>query len=358
MASSTSEVDYARLRPPSIQGASAGTQLPPAGANPVAESTLDDLDRECIGYLLQDGKMTNQELATLTGMSRTAVSNRLRKLAANGTIIFSAIIDWEAAGFEWLVVVRLKTRARSSRQVAEDVSKLEQCENVAVTLGSHDVIAHFLVKNRTELRQLTDVDLPAIAGISDMSVDLATETSVTASGQKAFLARNPPPIRLPNPRLDLDELDIAILQELIDDGRQSTRQIARTREVSEGTIRARINRLTQAGLVRVVAMVEPVALGLAGVIASVSLHVDRGRIDKIKKEIATMPELLFMAVCVGSSDLSLLLTGADIQQLVELISMRVQAIEGVFSTDTLFMVDIVRVSPYMKRLDTAGQQSS
>lgn len=353
MRDEAADPDRVRLRPPSVQGASAGARLFPGDVNVMHRASVDDLDRVLIEHLLRDGKMTNRELAQHTGISESAVSIRLRKLASNGALIFTALIDWEVAGFEWFVIARIRTQARSPRDVADDVSRLEQCEAVAVSLGTHDVIAYFLVKDRAELRRITNDDLPAISGISDMNVDLATETSVTPNGRRLFLARGVPPIRLPAPRVDLDDLDVAILQALIDDGRQSSRKIARTHDVSEGTIRTRLSRLTQAGLVRVVAMVEPVALGLAGVIACVSMRVDRARIGAIQKELTAMPELVFVAVCVGSCDLSLTLTAADPQQLIELISTRVQTIDGVLATDTLFMVDIVRFSPYMKRLDTA-----
>lgn len=341
-----------RLRPPTVQGASAGAKLFPGDISLTATASLDDLDHTLIEYLLGDGKMTNRELAAQSGISESAVSIRLRKLAASGAIIFTALIDWEVAGFEWFVIARIRTQAHSPRDVADEVGRLEQCEAVAVSVGTHDVLAYFLVKDRAELRQLTNDDLPAISGISDMSVDLATDTKVTANGRRLFLARGAPPIRLPAPQIDLDDLDIAILQSLIDDGRQSSRKIARTHDVSEGTVRTRLNRLTHAGLARVVAMVEPLALGLAGVIANVSLRVDRARITAIQNELTTMPELVFMAVCVGSSDLNIAVTAADPQQLIELISTSVQTIDGIYATDTLFMVDVVRFSPYMKRLDT------
>jgi DNA-binding Lrp family transcriptional regulator len=223
-----------------------------------------------------------------------------------------------------------------------------------VCLGTHDIVAYFLVKDRAELRQLTDNDLPAIGGISEMTLDLATETSVTPNGRRLFLAREAPAIRLPAPKIDLDDLDLAIVQALIDDGRQSSRSIGRTHGVSEGTIRTRLARLTQAGLVRVVAMVEPVALGLVGIIACVSLRVDRARSTAIQKELAAMPELVFAAVCVGSADLSLTLTATDPQHAIELIATQIQTIEGVLASDTLVMVDVVRFSPYMKRLNASA----
>jgi DNA-binding Lrp family transcriptional regulator len=351
MSKAAEERDQARLQPPPIQGASAGLKLFPHDAAALPSANLDDTDRALIQYLLQDGKMTNRVLANHLGISESAVSIRLRKLAASGAIIFTALIDWEAAGFEWFVIARIKTRARSPRDVAVDVSQLEQCEAATVCLGSHDILAYFLVKDRTELRRLTNEDLPAISGISEMSIDLATDTTVTPNGRRLFLAKEAPTIRLPAPRVDLDDLDIAILQDMVDDGRQSSRKIARTHNVSEGTVRTRQARLTQAGLVRIVAMVEPVALGMVGVIACVSLRADRARLDAIQKQLNALDETVFTAICVGCADLSLALVAADPQQLIELIASQIQTIDGVLSTEALLMVDVVRFSPYMKRLD-------
>lgn len=351
MTEDSSRGDQVRLQPPAVQGASAGVKLFPHDDTALSTASLDETDRVLIEYLLQDGKMTNRVLANHLGISESAVSIRLRKLTASGAIIFTALIDWEMAGFDWFVIARIKTQARSPREVAADVSRLEQCEAAAVCLGTHDIVAYFLVKDRAELRQLTNDDLPAISGISEMYIDLATETSVTANGRRLFLAKEAPAIRLPAPKIDLDDLDVAILQALIDDGRQSSRKIARMHNVSEGTIRTRLGRLTQARLVRVVAMVEPVALGLAGVITCVSLRVDRARLSAIQKELATLPESVFTAVCVGSADISLALVATDPQQLIELIASQIQTIDGVLATDTLLMVDVVRFSPYMKRLD-------
>lgn len=340
----------ARLQPPRIHGASAGSKLFPRDDTASLAANLDDTDRMLIQHLLQDGKMTNRVLANHLEISESAVSIRLRRLATGGAVIFTALIDWEAAGFDWFVIVRIKTRARSPREVAFEVSRLEQCEAATVCLGTHDVLAYFLVQNRAELRQLTNQDLPAISGISEMSIDVATDTSITAIGRRFFLANDVPAIRIPAPTIDLDELDIAILQALVNDGRQSSRNVARTLNVSEGTIRARQSRMTEAGLFRVVAMVEPVALGLAGVIAHVSLRTDRARLSAIQKQLNALDESVLTAVCVGCSDLSIAVIATDPQQLIELISSHIQTIDGVLTADTLLMVDMVRFSPYMKRL--------
>ncbi len=344
------QIHAVTLHPPTTSSAEAGVGSFSVQVGVPRRLDVDEIDRSLIDLLLHDVKMTNRELAASTNISVSAVSARLRKLTRSGAINFTAIIDWENAGFDWLMIARVRTQARSPREVAEDISNLKQCLVAAVSLGAHDVIAYFLVQDRTELKRLTDDELPKIAGIADMSVDLATETTITPNGRRVFIGRGTPFLRLPAPRIHLDELDVAILQAVVEDGRQSSRRIAAAQGVSEGTVRTRINRLVQANLVRVVAMVDPVALGLAGVIATISIQVDRSQVMAIRIRLAAIPELAFIAVCVGSSDLSITLTANDPQELAGLIADQVQTIDGVRTVEILLLVDVVLFSPYMKRL--------
>lgn len=340
---------------------SPATSAPPAAVstsvhlNAANRADPDEIDRALIDLLLRDVKMTNRELAASIGISESAVSSRLRNLTASGAINFTAIIDWEEAGFEWLVIARIRTHNRPPREVAEAVSNLAQCLVAAVSLGDHNVVAYLLVQDRAELKRLTDDDLPSIAGIAHMSLDLATDTVITPNGRRVFVGRGVPLLRLPAPRVQLDDLDVAILEALIEDGRQSNRRIAHAQRASEGTVRARINRLVQANLVRAVAMVDPVALGFAAVIATISIRADRTRIMEIRNELAAIPEIAFMAVCVGDSDLSIALTANAPEELVEVIAERVQTIPGIHSIEILLFVDIVLFSPYMKRLANTGR---
>lgn len=342
--------DKTVLRPQDLQSATAGV-VPTSrdGAEAGPWKLIDPIDQALIDHLLADGKVTNRELAHRIGISESTVSIRLRKLAASGSLIFTAIIDWETAGFEWFAIGRFKTRARQPRDVAEDISRLPQCEAVSLVVGSHDILGYFLARDRTELGQISN-ELATIPGIAELILDLAIETATNRQGRQMFFARNPPPIRLPAPRLELDELDVAIMQALIDDGRQSSRRIARLFEVSEGTVRTRTARLTKSGLIRVVAMVDPVALGLAGVVASVSVRTDRTRPHPVGDDFLALPEVVFCAACLGNWDIHITLVAADPRQLAEVVSSKIHAIDGVLETDVLLMADVIRFSPYLKRM--------
>lgn len=340
--------DRAALRPPPLEGATARASMTigTTGPDPVV---LDDTDRALLNCVLTDGKTTNRDLAQQIGVSESAISVRLRRLRADGVLIFSAIIDWDVAGFEWFIACRVKSRIRHPRDLATDISRLPQCQAAAVTLGSHDVVAYLLTADRTELSTVIDA-ISAIPGIAELNVDLAIQTAVTHRGHQLFLATDATPIRLPSPRIDVDDLDIAVIQALINDSRQSSRRIARTLEVSEGTVRARINRMTQSGLVRTVAMVEPMAFGLAGVIASVAVRAERSSLGAIIDSLVAMPNVVFAAACLGSVEIHCTIIGAEPRDVMNFVGTSIQPLAGVISTDTLLFVDVVRFSPYIKRL--------
>lgn len=341
--------DGVLLVPPAIEGASAGRSLLD-DQTPTERPVLDELDRTVIELLLEDGHMSNRDLAKAAGTSNVTAGARVRRLVDHRVLIFTALIDWEAAGFDWFVIAKFNVEGRAPRDVAEDIAQIPECDAVALVFGGVDVLAYFLVRDRAELHVLIAEKLARVLGIHSMTMDLATSSMVTALGKRFFLARGAPPIRLPDPVVDLDELDTAIMQALLRDGRQSSRNIARLLNVSEGTVRARVQRIVSAGLMKVVAMVEPLALGVVGVIATIGLRVDRQQISTIADQISKLPGVLFVAVTVGSVDVSVSIAAEDQTQMLDVVLNQLRTLQGVKSTETLQMIDILRFSPYMKRL--------
>lgn len=324
-------------------------------AVPEALPVLDDVDRRMIKLLLDDGRLSNRALATEVGVSEATVGSRLRRLVSSGVLLFTTIIDWEAAGYEWFAIVKINVEGRPARAVAEDVGSLRGCTAASVVFGSADVLAYFLLEDRAAIHRLVDAELASIPGIFELSIDLATESSVTAFGGNTFLARKVPPLRVPRPVIPLDDLDVGLLEALLEDGRKSSRQIGRDLGVSEGTVRARMSRLAQARLMKVVAMVDPLATGAAGEIAEVGLRVRRDAVGSVMQELLKIPEVVLAAVTVGTVDVSVAVAAASRVQLIEVVLDRIRSLDGVRATETLEMVDVVKFVPYFKRF---GENSS
>ncbi|MCV7191273.1 Lrp/AsnC family transcriptional regulator [Mycolicibacterium brumae] len=335
----------AMLRPPP----------PQRNRNEISESrwkptpAIDDTDRALARELLSNAKISNRALASKVGISDSAVSQRLRKLTTLGALVFTAVIDWERAGFEWWVIALVKTRRRPAAEVAIDIGALPQCISTATVIGSHDLLGYFLVRDRAELRAVVD-RLRSIDGVTEVDVELATDTRVTPLGRQLFRAVDPAPILLPAPCVDLDTLDLAILQELINDGRRSNRSIGRALQVSEATVRTRLARMTDSGLVQVLAMIDPAAFELSMLQATIMVRADRARIEAIAEEFLKLPAVAFVGICLGNWDLQVSVLVADQAELTAFIDSAAHSIDGVRETDTLLFQDIMRFNPCLKRV--------
>ena len=79
---------------------------------------------------------------------------------------------------------------------------------------------------------------------------------VTDIDQRKFAARS---IRQPDKSSPDDKLNRSIIAMLQRDGRMAFSEIAQELGVSEGTIRNRVGSMKQAGMLRIVAIVDPVA---------------------------------------------------------------------------------------------------
>ncbi|MFD0775709.1 Lrp/AsnC family transcriptional regulator, partial [Streptomonospora algeriensis] len=102
-------------------------------------------------------------------------------------------------------------------------------------------------------------------------------------------------------RVSPDDTDRRLLALLESDGRLSFAEMAGRVELSAGAVRSRVMRLLEAGAVRVTALLDPAAAGLAahGGFAA-RLEDDSG---DAAAEIAAREEVGFLARCLGPADL-------------------------------------------------------
>jgi Lrp/AsnC family transcriptional regulator for asnA, asnC and gidA len=141
----------------------------------------------------------------------------------------------------------------------------------------------------------------------------------------------------------MDELDRHILETLQEDGRTPFTQIAEKAGVSETTVRTRYRQLIDSGIVRTVAVVDPVALGFEAP-AIVAVSVEPGRAEAVGKAIAGLPEVSYLVATLGSYDLIVELLCRDLTHLTRVVTQRIQPIAGIRDTETLVISDSYKLS--------------
>ena len=130
-------------------------------------------------------------------------------------------------------------------------------------------------------------------------------------------------------KVDLDDLDLKIIERLGDDARISNREIARDFGLTEGTIRVRLKRLIQAGAIRVSAVTNSNLLKNP-VLAYLFIETDAAfHVEAVAQALADVPEISFVAILLGRSDILAMTLVTNGDQLIELLHQTIDRIPGV-----------------------------
>ncbi len=147
----------------------------------------------------------------------------------------------------------------------------------------------------------------------------------------------------------MDDIDHTILQFLQQDGRTAFTEIAQKLQISEGTVRNRVSRMTEDGVLRIVGVVDPQKLGLT-VSAVVGVSIQGGNIDQAGTEIATFSEVSDVIMVSGEFDLILLVYCRDREHLTEFLNQKLRPIQGISHTQTFVVLSTFKTTSNMRPL--------
>ena len=138
----------------------------------------------------------------------------------------------------------------------------------------------------------------------------------------------------------LDDTSKAIIEQLQLDGRRSYAAIGKAVGLSEAAVRQRVQRLTEAGVMQVVAVTDPLELGFDRQ-AMIGIKAE-GSLEPIADELAKMDEVEYVVITAGSFDILAEVLCESDEHLLQVLSERVRQIEGVKATETFVYLKLVK----------------
>ncbi|MBN1632242.1 MAG: Lrp/AsnC family transcriptional regulator [Thermoleophilia bacterium] len=128
---------------------------------------------------------------------------------------------------------------------------------------------------------------------------------------------------------DLDAIDRHVLVLLKEDGRMPSSEIARRMSgISERAVRYRIDRLKKSGVLRIAAVLDPLALGYTS-IGDVMIDVAPGRLQEVAAELVQIDQVSYVAGAVGDGNLNATVYARDNEELARVIEEIIGRIPGV-----------------------------
>ncbi|CAA9401906.1 Lrp/AsnC family transcriptional regulator [uncultured Nocardioides sp.] len=136
----------------------------------------------------------------------------------------------------------------------------------------------------------------------------------------------------------LDDLSKAIIEQLQQDGRRSYAAIGKAVGLSEAAVRQRVQRLTDTGVMQVVAVTDPLELGFARQ-AMIGVRI-RGPLEGVADQISAFDEVDYVVITAGTFDLLVEAVCESDEHLLRLVSTQIRSIEGVEGTETFMYLKL------------------
>lgn len=138
----------------------------------------------------------------------------------------------------------------------------------------------------------------------------------------------------------LDATSKAIIEQLQRDGRRSYAEIGKAVGLSEAAVRQRVQKLTDTGVMQIVAVTDPMRLGFSRQ-AMLGIRVS-GDTRVVADQLASMPEISYVVLSAGSFDILVEVVCEDDDGLIELLNEKIRAVDGVAATETFVYLQLTK----------------
>jgi Lrp/AsnC family transcriptional regulator for asnA, asnC and gidA len=140
----------------------------------------------------------------------------------------------------------------------------------------------------------------------------------------------------------IDDLSRQIIDQLQKNGRRPYAAIAQDTGLSEAAVRQRVRRMVDAHVMQIVAVVNPLALGLARM-ALVGIKAE-GDLREIAAKLALIDQVDYVVLCAGSFDILVELLCESDEHLLSLVNDSIRTVPGVRSAEMFPYLRIVKES--------------
>lgn len=135
----------------------------PAGRTAVP---LDDIDRQILRRLLEDGRISVRSLAEQVHISRANAYTRIGRLVAEDVITgFTAQLNAQRAGLGTSAYVTMSIEQNAWRDIARELREIPYVEHVALVTGDFDVLVLVRAPDNLALRQVVLESIQAVPGV-------------------------------------------------------------------------------------------------------------------------------------------------------------------------------------------------
>ncbi len=286
---------------------------------------MDEVDEAIVALLEEDGRLTHLDIARQVGLSRSAAAARIQRLLASGQVVVRGVVHPAVIGRGALAHVSV-TVTGPAAPIATRLARRDDVPFLSLTSGGYGLVAEVRAPSTRDIdaavAELRSVD--GVVGVDTLGYVEVVRDVVGPVGDV---------------NVAVDDVDLALLRALQDDGRTSYVDLAAAVGLSPAGARRRVVRLVESQVVRIGAVVRhsgqdrQSAMGLG-----IRLG---GEGTAVVTALRTMPAVIFLARTLGRFDLLATVRAFSAAQLVEVLDV-IRALPDVSAAESWVHLDVVK----------------
>lgn len=144
-------------------------------------SEIDQLDRQILAKLVEDGKMPYTDLAKQLFVSSGTIHVRMKKLEQLGIVKGSTlVIDYSKLGYDITAFLGIYLDKSSLYdEVAEQLKQIPEIVEANYTTGLYSIFARVICKDTNHLRLILHDKIQKIGGIQRTETFISLEQSIS-----------------------------------------------------------------------------------------------------------------------------------------------------------------------------------
>jgi Lrp/AsnC family transcriptional regulator for asnA, asnC and gidA len=137
--------------------------------------------------------------------------------------------------------------------------------------------------------------------------------------------------------MQIDDISKKIITQLQEDGRRAYATIGKAVGLSEAAVRQRVQKLTESGVIQIVAVTDPLQTGFHRE-ALVGINVD-GDLNDVAERVCEISDVDYVVISAGSFDIISEVLAVDDDHLLEILR-RIRSIPGVRRTESFMYLKL------------------
>jgi Lrp/AsnC family transcriptional regulator, regulator for asnA, asnC and gidA len=133
----------------------------------VSSKGLDEIDRQIISILQQDGRASFAQIAAQLHVSAGMVRVRYNRLVELGALRVVGITNPVRMGYQTMALIGIKVEANRLVEISNEIAALDEVIYLIIVIGAYDIIAEIVCKNQDHLLQFLTERLYKIDGVRD-----------------------------------------------------------------------------------------------------------------------------------------------------------------------------------------------